>query len=210
LPFLDGFLPEIQIGTIPARLVGACDPNRRGIAMSSRNEFAAEHFQHPILRCRKGIPEKKEEIMKAFTRIGIVAGLVVLALLINPDVTRAQNYRGCAWPIEWSPEGFGNVIAPDSTARYWAMPFDNYETMTIKGTYPNARYFSIAAYKTNPDKTVLDLARAIHDAEIAPDPGSINPFVEPGGRNGTLYLSSISRTFQTEAQSTARGNASSR
>ena len=32
--------------------------------------------------------------MKAFTRIGILAGLIVLALLINPDVIRAQNYRG--------------------------------------------------------------------------------------------------------------------
>ena len=73
------------------------------------------------------------------------------------------------------------------------MPFDNYETMTIKGIYPNARYFSIAAYSTNLDKTVLDLAGAIHDAEIAPDPGSINPFVKPGGRNGT-YTVVISRT----------------
>jgi hypothetical protein len=131
--------------------------------------------------------------MKRFTRIGILAGLIALAFLINPTVTRAQNYRKCAWPIEWSPEGFGNVIAPDNTARYWAMPFDDYETMTIKGTYPNARYFSIAAYATNPDRTVLDLANAIHDADIAPDPGSINPFVEPGGRNGT-YTVVISRT----------------
>ena len=34
-------------------------------------------------------------------------------------------------------------------ARCWVMPFDNYDTMTIKGTYLNARYFSSSAYDTN-------------------------------------------------------------
>lgn len=143
--------------------------------------------------------------MKDFTRIGIITGLIALAFVANPHVIRAQNSRGCAWPIEWSPEGFGNVIAPDSIARYWAMPFDNYETMTIKGTYPNARYFSIAAYATNPDKTVLDLAGAIHDADIAPDPGSINPFVKPGAPNGIYgtYTVVVSRTGTTSGNTIA-------
>jgi hypothetical protein len=151
------------------------------------------------------IPDDKGEKMKNFSRIGILTGLIALAFVISPGITRAQNSRDCAWPIEWSPEGFGNVIGPDSAARYWAMPFDNYETMTIKGTYPNARYFSIAAYATNPDKTVLDLANAIHDADIAPDPGSINPFVKPGGPNGIYgtYTVVISRTGTTSGNTIA-------
>jgi hypothetical protein len=117
----------------------------------------------------------------------------------NPDVARAQNSRSCAWPIELSPEGFGNMLAPDNVARYWVMPFEKqYETMTIKGTYPNARYFSFVAYDTDNDKFPIDVAGglALHDAKIAPDPGSINPFVKPGGSNGA-YTVAISRTGQT-------------
>ncbi len=89
--------------------------------------------------------------MKTSTWIGIFGCLMALAFLLNPHVVRAQdfNYRGCAWPLELSPEGSGNVQGPDGAARYWLMPFDpQYETMTIKGTYPNIRYFSFAAYET--------------------------------------------------------------
>jgi hypothetical protein len=143
---------------------------------------------------------EKEETMKAFTRIGILAGLTALAFLINPGVTRAQNfnYRGCAWPLQISPEGSGNVQGPDGAARYWIMPFDTtqYQTMTIKGTYPNIRYFSFAAYETitNSSGTSFNLAedRTLYDAEIVPDSG-VNPFVPPGGTNGT-YTAVISTT----------------
>jgi len=136
--------------------------------------------------------------MKGLTRIGILMGLGVLAFLINPDVTRAQNSnsRGCAWPIEMSPEGTANVQAPDAAARYWVMPFDTtqYKTMTIKGTYPNIRYFSIAAYNTLEGDFDLDEQHGhLYDAQIAPDQGSINPFVRPGCSNGT-YTVVISRT----------------
>lgn len=136
--------------------------------------------------------------MKLF-RIGLCAGLIALAFLSSPDVARAQNSRSCAWPIELSPEGIGNTLGPDNLARYWAMPFEKqYETMTIKGTYPNARYFSFVAYDTNSDKIPVDAAGgvALHDVDIAPDPGSVNPFVKPGGSNGT-YTVTISRTGLT-------------
>src|SRR5512139_3932762 len=128
--------------------------------------------------------------MKMF-RGSIITGLMVLALLINPHVARAQNDRNCAWPIEFSPEGFGNMVLPESFARDFIIPFDTqYETMTIKGTYPNVRYFSFVVYK---DKTPTDIAGALYDAQIVPDPGSVNPFVKPGGSNGK-YTVVISRT----------------
>jgi hypothetical protein len=84
--------------------------------------------------------------MKKFARLAIPALIVALAALISPDLTRAQNFndRGCAWPLEISPEGSGNIQGPDGAARYWIMPFDTsqYTTMTIRGIYPNIRYFS--------------------------------------------------------------------
>lgn len=93
--------------------------------------------------------------MKVLDRIVIMAVLMTLAILINPVATCAKNYndRGCAWPLEMSPEGVANFQFPDSSARYWVMPFDTtrYEKMTIKGAYPNIRYFSFAAYETIPD-----------------------------------------------------------
>ena len=92
-----------------------------------------------------------------------------------------------------SPEGTANFQFPDNSARYWIMPFDTlYETMTIKGTYPNIRYFSFTAYETI-DGGFKIPPEHLFDAQIAPDPGSINPFVPPGGRNGT-YTVVISRT----------------
>ena len=97
---------------------------------------------------------------------------------------------------------------PDGAARYWIMPFDTqYETMTIKGTYPNIRYFSFAAYETitggSTNSFNLVGQRTLYDAQIAPDPGTVNPFVPPpdsgrvkvsnGSANGT-YTIVISRT----------------
>ena len=140
--------------------------------------------------------------MKVFALISILGCLMALAFLTNPDAARAQNRLNCAWPIELSPEGFGNAVLPESFARDFVIPFDTqYETMTIKGTYPNVRYFSFVVYI---DKTPTDIAGHLYDAQIAPDPGSVNPFVRPkttthrpvSGVNGT-YTIVISRTGQT-------------
>ena len=131
--------------------------------------------------------------MKVSTWIGIFGCLMALAYLCNPDVARAQNHRNCAWPIEFSPEGFANFMIPETFARDFLIPFDTqYDTMTIKGTYPNVRYFSFVVYR---DKTPTDIVdgHGLYDAQIAPDPGSVNPFVKPGGSNGK-YTVVISRT----------------
>jgi hypothetical protein len=141
--------------------------------------------------------------MKMF-RVGILAGLMAVAFLTNTHVALAQDFNdpGCAWPLVISPEGSGNVQGPDGAARYWIMPFDTtqYEKMTIKGTYPNVRFFSFVAHETiactPPDSMCQDgfnlVEPHLYDAKIAPDQGS-NPFVPPGGPNGT-YTVVISRT----------------
>jgi hypothetical protein len=137
--------------------------------------------------------------MKVFARTSILCCLMALAFLTTPDVARAQNYRNCAWPIELSPEGSGNMLGPDTLSRYWVMPLQQGQTMTIKGAYPDARYFSFVAYNTSDDKMPVKVPApgALYDAQIAPDPGSVNPFVQPAtGVNGT-YTVVISHTGQT-------------
>ena len=125
--------------------------------------------------------------MEMPTRTILSAVLMALALLASPSTTRAQNSRGCAWPIELSPEGFGNWLGPESLARYWVMPLINYDAVAIKGTYPNARYFSLVVYDTN-NGTPTGVEHSLYDAEIAPDQGSNNPFANPGAGNGTYTV----------------------
>ncbi len=149
--------------------------------------------------------------MTAF-RIGVFIALATLTLPGPPGVARAQNFnsRNCAWPLLISPEGSGNIQGPDSTARYWIMPFDpTYKAMTLKGTYPNVRYFSFTAYETldydaakNTNKGFHLVEHHLYDTQIAPDPGSTNPFVPPGGRSGT-YTVVISRTGSSSGNTIA-------
>jgi hypothetical protein len=161
------------------------------------------NFNKDILKVSKPQIHYTMKTMIKMFRAGIVAGLMVLALLMNTHFALAHDFnnRGCAWPILMSPEGVANFQFPDNSARYWVMPFDTaqFETMTIKGAYPKIRYFSFTAYDTidydaiNNTNRGFDIAGSLHDAQIAPDKGSINPFVPPGGPGGT-YTIVISRT----------------
>jgi hypothetical protein len=97
------------------------------------------------------------------------SGLLALACLTNSELALAQLSQ-CAWPIEFSPEGYGNVVAPDDQARYWLVPFDtNYDTMKIEGSYPNARYFSFAVYNGDASGRPVSVAGHKYDAIITPD-----------------------------------------
>jgi hypothetical protein len=89
----------------------------------------------------------------------------------------------CGWPVESTPS-LANEEGPDPNATYWTTPFENNGTvrsLTIKGTYPTARFMSFVAYNylgddftaTTDGKTVES---AIADYKIAPDPGSVNPW----------------------------------
>ncbi len=129
--------------------------------------------------------------MTRFTRAGIAACLLALASLINPNVARAQNYRNCAWPITASPDGSGNLLVPENNERFFLMNFDtSYQTMTIKGTYPHARYFSFVVYD---GESPVDVAGHLIDSQITPDPGSgVNPFVQSGPDGA--YTITLSRT----------------
>ncbi|WP_094270133.1 hypothetical protein [Rhodococcus sp. OK302] len=83
----------------------------------------------------------------------------------------------------WNYGAFGadpnfNNAYPDAGATYWAAYIRRPagSTLSLTGTYPNARYFSFISYDR-----VGQPIDGVADYQIAPDPGSSNPF-QPGAR----------------------------
>lgn len=115
----------------------------------------------------------------------LCAGAVVaVATLAGSGGALAQNATNCAWPLSLSPTGSGNFLAPDDSARYWAMPFPKaYQTMKIQGQFPNARYFSFVAYSGDASGRPVDTAGSRHDTTITPD----------GSAGGSSYTVRVSR-----------------
>jgi len=83
----------------------------------------------------------------------------------------------CSWPFEVTGHGITNVATPDTNATYWVMPLDlsRWRAMVVHGRYPDARFFNFATYTAT--GSFVD---TVFDEKIVPDPGSPNPFAEPG------------------------------
>ena len=117
--------------------------------------------------------------LQALSAIGLAAILLTsgpAAIAANPSVPTPT----CAWPFEWTPFGTGNWLWADTANRWWYMPIDkDWQRMKITGNYPRARFFSLATYNDAPVST--GLASRLYDAQIAPAPGSCNPFSDPQG-----------------------------
>ncbi|WP_416382662.1 hypothetical protein [Nocardia elegans] len=81
----------------------------------------------------------------------------------------------CAWRF-MSNSTVLNVAFPDANATYWVLPYalGPGDSIELSGSYPAARYFSLNTYGTN-----LDTVDTWRDNQIAPDPGSANPFAAP-------------------------------
>ncbi len=121
---------------------------------------------------------------------------VLLALpspFAAPSVVAAQSpaaspssVQGCAWPVAESI-ATSNVLAPDSNAAYWLEPFvvQSNLRISIAGRFPDARYASFNVYDSATHAfTRNGVGSALADYQIAPDPGSANPWQEqatPGG-----------------------------
>jgi hypothetical protein len=137
----------------------------------------------------------------------LAVGALFLALFIAAAPARsggkgrvAPVFPFCGWPVESTP-ALANEAGPDPNATYWTTPFKtdpSFRSVTIKGTYPTARFSSFVVYNDGGDdftETVdgKSVTSAIPDYEIAPDRGSLNPWqVEevPQGRrtNFTVRL----------------------
>jgi hypothetical protein len=125
----------------------------------------------------------------------VVLGVVALALpagLLGTAsgalASEPLGGSGCSWGITSNPDTV-NLAYPDLNVTYWAHEFvpTPGERLVIKGQYPAARYFSFHVY----DSTAVPLDSA-YDAQIAPDPGSSNPYAAaplPGsGASYTEYV----------------------
>ena len=96
----------------------------------------------------------------------------------------------CAWPFIVDINTL-NLAYPDPNATYWAMPFTLAadESLLVRGSYPSARFMAVTLYTITGD-TVEQLS----DLDIAPDPGSANPFAvadPPPGSGRSWQLSVV-------------------
>ena len=83
-----------------------------------------------------------------------------------------------------------NVLAVDTNAVYWggtyaALPGTR---IRIEGQYPHARYISWNAY----DAAARPID-ALSDVQLAPDPGSTNPFLPGASRTAERRLHRVHR-----------------
>ncbi|MBF6132017.1 hypothetical protein IU501_03255 [Nocardia otitidiscaviarum] len=83
----------------------------------------------------------------------------------------------------WSPRigaGTLNIAYPDTFANYWVtfVPAVPGTTLTIRGTFPHARYMSFTAYTRRGH-----VSGALNDQLINADPAGVNPFVDGADRN---------------------------
>jgi hypothetical protein len=150
---------------------------------------------------QKGVKYKRRmQAIKAFLALSFTA----LLLLANPRVSSAQSpflpTPNCAWQFEFSPFGLGNWLWPDIANRWFYMPIDKqWQQLTITGTYPKARFFSLVVYDNAPAST--GLADHLFDAQIVPDQGSCNPFAtgncNPSAKPGSTYTVTVTRNNNT-------------
>ncbi|TQF68470.1 hypothetical protein FK531_14625 [Rhodococcus spelaei] len=117
------------------------------------------------------------------------AALVVAALLSGTagaipaaatERAQAPTEAGCAWQF-MSNNTVLNVAFPDANATYWVLPYalGAGERIELTGQYPHARYMSLNTYGTN-----FDTVDTLRDNQIAPDPGSANPFAAASATPG--------------------------
>lgn len=127
--------------------------------------------------------------MRAIPRLG-VAGITLAAVLAlgtgsaNATPPAAPD-PGCFWSIAINAKS-ANVAFPNGElTNYWytKLTLPAGAKILLDGTYPQARYMSVNSYYSSPTDPALKgiPSDAVYDAQIAPNPGSTNPFL-PGAK----------------------------
>jgi hypothetical protein len=117
----------------------------------------------------------------------LLVGLA-LVLAVPATASAAEPLASCFWegPISMkrpTSRGFDGRLFnfPEESATYWMARFrlPAGSRLRLRGRYARARYQSINAYS---DGEPTD---ALADIQMAPDPGSVNPFVAGNRRDGS-------------------------
>jgi hypothetical protein len=132
------------------------------------------------------ITANKNPLIPLFTVL--LAGLVLAACGGNIDSDTTDSgvdvtpTSDCLWvgPYVKENQGF-NFAYPDSGAIYWSAAYtlpEDGSYITLESEYPYSRYMSYNSYREDTSP-----AQSLTDENIAPDPGSVNPFIAGNPRN---------------------------
>jgi hypothetical protein len=94
---------------------------------------------------------------------------------------RVRNGEVGAWPVKLAVDAL-NVAYPDPNAAYFIMLYmlAPGQSLVLQGSYPFARFSSLTTYYgLGVPGQGIELLGWLRDAQIAPDPGSVNPAVDP-------------------------------
>jgi hypothetical protein len=132
-------------------------------------------------------------LMNAFSSLRRTMANVLVAAGLTVSIgslTAAAQTLPCSWPVESTGTGSNNAAYPDTSATYWVMSLDTamWPTMVITGEYPRSRFFSFVSYLDNGN-----VADSVIDSNLAPDPGSTNPFADEHAGGVQNYSLTISR-----------------
>jgi len=124
-----------------------------------------------------------------------MAGLVSCGKSSSAPPTRTAHSSpteasSCAWPIEDSYLT-ANSGLPDTAAWYWGQSFTIHQgtQVVVSGVYPDARYASFTVYSGSElPFTSNGVASTLADFQIAPDPGSANPWRRIAAPRGHFTL----------------------
>lgn len=129
--------------------------------------------------------------MRATLRLGAATATLATAALALGTGTAAATQtppapdRGCFWSIALNTTSYNEAFPNGTLTNYWynKLTLPAGARIVLKGRYPQARYMSLNSYFSSPtDPAQRGIASdAVYDAQIAPDPGSTNPFL-PGAR----------------------------
>jgi hypothetical protein len=136
----------------------------------------------------------RKKILIALAATASVLGLCAAPALAAPSAGQPQPVTpGCAWPwvtnldtLVTIPET--NYSNPDVQSAYWIMDYMVQAGLriTLSGRYPDSRYMSFEVYAADGAQfTANGVGSTLTDYQIAPDPGSVNPWqhrARPGGR----------------------------
>jgi len=111
--------------------------------------------------------------------------------------------RTCFWyrgPHNKDP--YINVAYPDAGAFYWSAvaSIPKGATLRLKGQYPHARYMSFVSYRATGQAV-----ESLPDYQIAPDPGSSNPFMPGADRSAAKRSYTVTVALRADSKEAGEG-----